>query len=468
MTPPFKRRPGGRKMKKYDVVVIGSGCGMNIVDEALGHGLKVALVDKGPVGGTCANLGCIPSKMLIFAADRIAEIQEAGKLGIKAGITNVDFGFIMRRMRKRVKDSQIYIRHGLADAKGLAFYEGEGHFTGEYTLEVNGEEIRGDKIFIASGSRVMIPPIKGLDGVDYLTNESVLQLKEKPASLIIIGGGYVAVEYGHFFAAMGTRVTMLEMADRLVLAEEPEIAELLRKELGRRLDIHTGVQAEAVKGSARGVTVTVKDLKTGDKQRFTAQRIMVAAGRRSNADLLKLENTGVKLNRRGFIKVNRQLETSQKNIYAVGDANGQQMFTHVANAEAAVAADNAIHGSKLKMDYGAAPHAVYSHPQIAAVGMTEAAAKNIGPVLVGRAKYSDVAKGDAMMEENGFAKAVVAADSGKLLGFHIIGPYAPMLIQEVTNAMASGGGAGQIQASMHIHPALSELIPTAFENLEKA
>jgi dihydrolipoamide dehydrogenase len=451
-------------MKKFDAVVIGSGCGINIVEEALGHGLKVALVDKGPFGGTCANLGCIPSKMLIFAADRVAEIQEAKKLGVEAEIRNIDFSAIIERMRRSVSETREQMRLGLAHVKDLAFFEGEGHFTGEYTVEVNGEEIRGDKIFIASGSRPLIPPIKGLENLDYLTNESVLQLKERPDSMIIIGGGYIAVEYGHFFAAMGTRVTILEMAERLVLAEEGEIAELLKKELSRRMDVYTGIQAEEVKGNEGGVSVIANDLQSGRKKEFVAQRLLVAVGRRSNADLLKMEKTGVELDKRGFIKVNEYLETSKKKIYAVGDANGQQMFTHVANREAQLAASNAIHGSKLKMDYSAAPHAIYSHPQIASVGLTEEAARKRYKVLVGRAKYSDVAQGEAMMEENGFAKAIVQAKTKKILGFHIIGPYAPILIQEVIDIMAAGGGIDEIQAGMHIHPAIPELIPAVFSS----
>ena len=454
-------------MKEYDVIVIGSGSGMNIADEALGHGLSVALVDKGPLGGTCPNLGCIPSKMLIFAADRIAEIHEAKKLGIETEISKIDFGFIMERMRKSLNENQAQMRNNLSHIKELDFFEGEGHFTDEYTIEVKGEKIKGDKIFIASGSRPMIPPIKGLDSVDYLTNETLLQLKEKLESLTIIGGGYIAVEYGHFFAAMGTRVTILEMADRLVLAEEPEISELLKKELSQRMDIYTGVQAEAVKNNGHDATVVVNDLKSGGQKEFTAQRILVAVGRRSNADLLKVENTGVEVDKRGYIKVDEYLETTRKNIFAVGDANGQQMFTHVANRESMLAASNAIHSSKLKMDYNAAPHAVYSHPQIASVGLTEENARKSHKIMVGKAKYGDVAQGEAMMEENGFAKAIVQADTTKILGFHIIGPYAPILIQEVIDAMASGGGIDQIQAGMHIHPSISELIPAVLSRLEE-
>ncbi len=382
-------------------------------------------------------------------------------------VQNIDFDFIMGRMRKFVQENQNQIRHGISHSKSLDFYEGEGHFVSDYTIEVNGDTIKGDKLFIASGSRPLIPPIKGLDNVDYLTNETLLQLKERPDSLIIIGGGYIAVEYGHFFAAMGTKVTIIEMADRLLLAEEPEISALLKEELSKRMDIHIGALAEEVKGNADSVAVVVKDKETGREQEFSAQRILVAVGRKSNADLAKVGNTGVELDGRGFIKVNEYLETSKKNIWAVGDANGQLMFTHVANKEAAIAAHNALHNARVKMDYGAAPHAVYSHPQIASVGLGEEKARKEHKILIGRARYFDVAKGEATMEERGFAKAIVEKDTERILGFHIIGPEAPTLIQEVINAMASGGRINQINAGMHIHPALPELILRTLGNLEE-
>ena len=455
-------------MKKYDVIVVGSGSGMLIVDEATEHSLKVALVDKGPLGGTCLNTGCIPSKMLIYPADRIVEIQEAKKLGIEAETRSIDFGFIMQRMRKSAKESQGQMRQALSQAENLDFYEGEGHFVGDYTIEVNGEKIKGENIFLASGSRPFIPPIKGLDSVDYLTNETLLQLEELPDSLIIIGGGYIGVEFGHFFAAMGTKVTILEMMESLVPVEEPEICELLKEQLRRRMDVYTDTQAEEIYQESGKVKVAVKDRNTDEKREFTAQRILIAVGRRSNADLLKLENTGVEIDGRGFIKVNQYLETGKKNIFAVGDANGQQMFTHVANREALVAAQNMFHGADLKMDYNAIPHAVYSHPQIASVGLTEAQARKEYDISVGRVKYLDVAKGEAMMEEEGFAKAIVEKDSRRILGFHIIGPYAPVLIQEVVNAMTSGGQIDEINEGIHIHPALSELIQTTVNSLDQS
>jgi len=446
-------------MKHYDVIVIGSGSGALISDEATSRGLKVALVDKGPLGGTCLNVGCIPSKMLIYPADRIVEIQEATKFGIHAEIRDIEFGLIMDRMRQSIAESQGHIREGIAETQNLDFYESEGRFVDDYTMEVGGTTIRGDTIVIASGSRIFIPPIKGLDGIDYLTNESALQLRTRPESLLIIGGGYIAVEYGHFFAAMGTKVTILEMADRLVLSEEPELAHVLQTELSKRMEIHTNAQAREVQARGEGVVVVATDGATGKQIELAARKLMVAVGRRSNADLLDVEKTGVETDEKGYVKVNKYLETSRKNIFAVGDANGRYMFTHVANKEAAVVAENLFYGGDVAMDYGAIPHAVYSYPQIASVGMTEEGAMKQHAISVSRVKYWDVAKGEAMMEKVGYAKAILQKDNRQILGFHIIGPYAPVLVQEVVNAMTSGGHVDAINEGIHIHPALSELVP---------
>ncbi|MFC1875222.1 dihydrolipoyl dehydrogenase [Chloroflexota bacterium] len=453
-------------MKNYDVIVIGSGAGAIISDEAAGQGLKTALIDKGPLlGGTCLNWGCIPSKMLIYTADRIVEIKEGGKLGIQAEIKNINFHSIMERMRKSRQENQIHIREGLRQFKNLDFYEGEGYFVDNYILEVNGEKLKGERIFIASGARPSIPPIKGLENVDYLTNESILELQERPDSLIIVGGGYIAVEFGHFFTAMGTEVTILEMADRLILSEEPEISDLLKSELSKRMGVYTNALVEEVKESEHGVMVVTKDPNTGQQREFAAKKIMMAVGRKPNADILKVENSGVGTEKNGFINVNEYLETTQKDIFAIGDANGQQMFRHMANREAEIVTQNAFYGTKIKVDYSTVPHAVYSHPQIASVGLTEEQAREHNNILSGRTNYFDTAKGEAMMEKEGFTKAIVEKGSNKILGFHIIGPYAPELIQEVVNAMTSGGGMEELSQGIHIHPALSEIIQYTLSSL---
>lgn len=455
------------RIKEYDILVIGSGSGASIVDTALRRGLRVAWVDKGPLGGTCLNVGCIPSKMLIFPADRLMEIQEAGKLGIDVEVRAVDFRAMMERTRRTVRETQEGIRQGIRHTHGLDFYELEGFFVDDRTMQVGEERIRGEKVFIASGARPLIPPIEGIETADYLTNDNLFQLREQPESLVIIGGGYVGVEMAHFFAAVGTRVTILQRNERLVPGEEPEISALLRRKMAERMEIHTRTEVVGVEQRDEGLLVIARDLDTGERRTFATARLLIAAGRRSNADLLRVEAAGIEVDERGYVRVNDYLETNREKVWALGDANGRAMFTHVANREAMIAWHNSNSDHKIAMDYQAIPHAVFSHPQIASVGLTEAQARGAFDYLVGRAGYQDVAKGEAMMESDGFAKAIVERESGRIRGFHIIGPYAPILIQEVVNAMANGGEIGLISRGMHIHPAMPELILAALRNLEE-
>jgi dihydrolipoamide dehydrogenase len=454
-------------MKTYDVIVIGSGSGGEIVDAAISHGMKVAWVDKGPLGGTCLNVGCIPSKILIHPADRIMEILEAKKLGITAEIKDIDFQAIMQRVQRPIQESHTAMQQGISHAENLDYYHDMGYFIKDYTLQVSGNEIKGEKIFLSSGARPFIPPIKGLDSIPYLTNENVFSLNEKPTSMVIIGGGYIAVEFAHFFSAVGTNVTMIQRGNRLIPNAEPEISEVLQKQLMKRMQIYLNTEVLEVQKQGNSVTVKGKNSMTGKEIMVSAEKIFVAAGRKSNADLLKVENTGVRTNAQGYIVVNEYLETSKQNIWAFGDAIGKAMFKHVANEEAVVAWRNAFHEKKTKMEYQTIPYAVFTYPEIAAVGMTEEEAKKQYPILVGTARYSDVAKGEAMMETEGFAKAILEKQTGKIVGFHIIGPYAPMLIQEVINGMALGGDIGYISQGMHIHPALSELILRTLGNLNE-
>ncbi len=451
--------------KKYDVVVIGSGSGMFAVYESVFRGLSTALVDKGPLGGTCPNLGCIPSKMLMFPADRVVEIQEAEKLGIRADITGIDFAVIMERMRHSIEEAQKQMKSSFSQLRGLDFYEAEGHFVGDHVMEAAGVRIEGERFFVATGSRPFIPTIPGLETVDFLTTETLLALTSCPRSMAIVGGGYIGVEYAHFFAAMGTSVTLIEAAERLVPGEEPEIAALLKHALRKRMQVLTDIAIEQIVRGPRDIRLLVKERRSGARFAVTVDTVMVATGRRSNADLLQVERTGVQTDERGFVTVNDAMETNVPGIYAVGDANGRHMFRHIANLEATLAAKNAFAGRHDAMDYSAAPHAVYSYPQIAAVGLTSEEARQSHRLLVGRARYMDTATGEAMMEFDGFAKAIVDRDTRRILGFHVIGPHAPSIVQEVINAMASGGHITEIEKGIHIHPALPELVQAAFRNL---
>jgi len=454
-------------MKTYDVIVVGAGdVGLGVAFKAASDGLAVALVEKGNAGGTCINVGCVPSKTLIYSADRATEIRESEKLGIGAEVARVDFPAIMRRMKEAVESGKNSIMGAIKDTEQLDLYQGEGHFVRDHTLEVSGVKIKGKRIFIAAGARPLIPPIKGLEGIEYLTNENILELQKSPESLLIIGGGYIAAEYGHFFAAMGTRVTMVQRNERLLPHEEPEITDLLTREMAKRMEIQTNAEVLELVQGVDGCTAVTMDRNTGARRDITAERIMLATGRKSNADLLRVGHTGVETDGANFIVINDYLETNKRNIWALGDIVGKQMFTHAGDREAEVAWHNATHRKKKKMDFGAVPHAVFTYPQIASIGLTEEKARKEHEVLVGKAKYADTVMGTAMMEEGGFAKAVVEKNTKKILGFHIIGPGASVLIQEVVNAVVQKSDISYITDSMHIFPALSELIPQTLSDLQ--
>lgn len=276
------------------------------------------------------------------------------------------------------------------------------------------------------------------------------------------------MEFSHFFSSIGTKTIVIQREDRVIPNEDPEVADLLKNELGKYVDIYTGYDAVEAKQKGSDKTLVVRNRIDGTQKEFTAEALMIATGRISNADLLKPEKTGVKLDSRGFIEVNEYLETNKQNIYAFGDTIGKQMFRHAANYEAGIVWHNSIHEHKIPMDFTATPHAVFTHPQIAAVGLKEEEAKQHYKILVGKAFYRDTAMGAAMGNPEGFVKVIVEQETGKILGAHIIGPESAVIIQEITNAMISGNGDyGPIARGMHIHPALNEVIQNAFGALQE-
>jgi mycothione reductase len=457
-------------MEQFDVLVIGSGSGMLVASVAVEQGFKVALVEHGKMGGTCINVGCVPSKMLIYPADILTTVKDADKLGIHATVDSVDFNNIMTRMHTLVSHDSGHQAAAVEATPDLTWFKETGEFISDYTMQVGTRTITAKVVFIVSGARTAVPPIKGIENVGYLTSDTVLELQTQPKSIIIVGGGYIGMEYGHFFSAIGTKTTIIQRPYRVVPDEEPEISDLLKTEMEKRMEIYTGYEALEARQEGPVKTIVARNRQDGTIREFSAEAIMVATGRVSNTGILKLEKTGVKLDERGFIKVDDYLETSMKNIFAFGDAIGKQMFKHVANYEAGVAWHNSIHDHKVKADFSAAPHAVFTHPQIASVGLKEEEAKQQKyKVLVGRALYKDTAMGAALGFPEGFVKVIVESETGKILGAHIIGPEASILIQEIVNAMVTEkGGFAPIAQGMHIHPALNEVVQNAFGDLQPA
>ncbi len=454
-------------MKHYDIIAIGTGSAMNIVSTLVetNENIKVAVVEKDDVGGICLTRGCIPSKMLLYPAELVSKAKEAKKFGIDVEIKNIDFKRIMERMRSNIRKEVEMIEHGLKSSPNIDLYQTTGEFIDDYTMKVGDEIIKGDKILLCSGSRPLIPKIEGLEEAGYITSDELLLLEELPESIAIIGGGYIAMEYGFFLAMMGAKVTVIEMLPRIVYGEEPEISELLQKEMSKIMDIKTGYKVKRVeKGQKKKVIAEGKD----GRIEIEADEILVAAGRQSNADLLKPEKTGVEVDEHGWIIVNEYLETTKPNIWACGDAIGKHMFKHVANYESQIVYYNAFGHRRIKVDYHAVPHAIFTYPEVASVGMKEEEAKKKHDIMVGYYLYEHTAKGEAMEAKDYFVKVILEKGSYRILGAHIIGPEASILIQEIVNLMyTDDGSAMPIYRGMHIHPALSEVVERAFYNLEE-
>ncbi len=459
-------------MREYDLISIGTGSAMNLIDPFLAKnpGAKVAIIDKDEPGGICLTKGCIPTKILVYPAELLRLIERAGEFGIEVQVRKVNFARVMERMRSHVKPEIEAIRKGLSNSKELDYYPAPAAFVAPYTLQVDGEQIRGKRIFLCAGSRPATPHIEGLEDVGYQTSDTIIDVDTLPESIAIIGAGYVAAEYGHFFSAMGSRTTIIGRNPQFLPDEEPEIAEVARQELGRHVNIVTGHEVRKVEKGPRGrKRIVAVDRKSGKEIDVEAQELLVATGRAPNTDLLRPERGGIKVDKNGWIVVNEYLETSQPNVWAFGDANGVYMFKHKANYETEVVYQNAILGKRAKVDYHAVPHAVFTHPEVAAVGLGEAEAiarRGEDGILIGFERYEDTAKGYAIGAKGYFAKVIVERKTGRILGAHIVGPHASVLIQEIVDVMNTPTQSMQpIVDAMHIHPALSEVVDRAFGSM---
>ena len=461
-------------MKQYDLITIGTGSAMNIVDAMIQENpnIRIAVIDKDEPGGICLTRGCIPSKILLYPAELVRTIEKARELGIDAKITTVNFQMVMERMRTLINRDIDQIREGLSSSKNIDYYHAPAEFVSPYTLRVDGSEITSKMIFLCVGSRINIPAIKGLDKVNYHTSDTVLKLTKLPESIAIVGGGYIAAEYGHFFSSMGSKVTIIGRNPQFLPDEEPEVSALAKKDLERHITILTNQEVREIRQIGDRKELVAVDRKSGKTSTIATKEIMIATGRGPITDILHPEKAGIKLTKEGWIEVNEYLETSQPNIWALGDADGKYPFKHVANYESKIVYYNAILKKKVKADYHAIPHAVFTYPEIASVGLGEKEAVDkygLDKVLIGFQKYEDTAKGEAMNVKDYFVKVIVEAKTTRILGAQIVGPYASILIHEIIPLMYTGNGSYEpISDSIHIHPALSEVVDRAFQSLVPA
>lgn len=463
-------------MKKFDLIVIGSGSGLDVANAAATEkGFKVAIIEKDKLGGTCLNRGCIPSKLLIHSADIIEIIKKADVFGITVKDYRIDFQQIVNRVNKIVNTDSNEIKKGLQASKNPQLFLQECKFIGEKKILIaNDKIITSDTILIASGTRPNIPNIKGLKNVEHITSNEALSLKQQPKSLTIIGGGYIACELAHFFGSLGTKINIIQRNDLLIPNEDIDISTRVTDIFSKKYNIYLGYNAELVFYDSKDknglnktkiINVIAKN-KFGNYVKVSSDQLLIAIGRIPNSDLLSIEKSGVKINERGFIVVDEYLETNIKGIFALGDVVGKYQFKHNANNEAQYAYNNIVHpDKKIPVNYTAIPHAIFTNPQIAAVGYTEQQLtkekieyeKSIYP-------YIQTGMGQVIEDKEGFVKFLIDKRNRTILGCHIMGTDASILIHEVLVTMRIGKDEGKIDnitRTIHIHPSLSEVISKA-------
>jgi mycothione reductase len=463
-------------MEEFDSLVIGTGSGLDVANVAANQGQSVAVVEKGPIGGTCLNRGCIPSKLLLYHADVRHTIERADEFHIDATVTDVSFSDIVREVNEAVGADSDSIRRGLRSSSDHTLYEGTGRFVDDRTIEISGGEddgtrVTAETILIAAGTRPSTPPIDGIETVDYLTSTEALQLETPPDHLVIVGGGYIAAELGHFFGTFGSDVTIIGRRPSLLPEADEDVAAAFTDRFSDRFTVHTGHAATAMSETDGTITVEARPYEYGDDAGIlqdepivsvTGDELLVAAGRIPNTDTLNLEATDVETDEDGFVETDEYLQTTAEDVWALGDIVGEYLLKHSANHEARTVARNIFGREAEPIDYTAMPFAVFAVPEVAGVGAREADLQAEGrEYATNTYRYDETARGDAM-HADGFVKALIDLE-GDILGCHIIGPEASSLVQEVVVAMTAGSGTVQdIRDSIHIHPALPEVVQRAF------
>ncbi|QAS51768.1 dihydrolipoyl dehydrogenase family protein [Halobacillus litoralis] len=440
----------------YQIVVIGGGSGgLTVAAGAASFGAEVALVERQPeLGGDCLHYGCMPSKALIQAA------QEVHQVSLYKDLTTSDYDrlFIssMERVAQALKDVQEHDSKDRFLNLGIDLYEAEASFEDEHTLKVGEKTITAKRIVIATGSSPFIPPVDGIDTVEYLTNETIFSLKHRPKSMVVIGGGIIGLELSQAMSRLGIEVTVIEGSEQVLTNEDEEIAEIAQRNVSEELHILTGAKADFVEPSGNGIKVHYT--KDGSVNVLHAEQLLVATGRKPNIDRLELNRAHIKTEA-GAIEVDRLLRTSQKHIYAVGDCNGSMPFTHVAGMEGKIAVSNAVLGLARKVSYERIPWVVYTTPEIYHLGFTEKEAREQhgDDLLTFKTKLSNNDRFVAERNTEGLVK-VLTTNRGKIVGAHAIGAGAGEWMQEVGTVQSLNKKFQSISSIIHPYPARNNAV----------
>lgn len=453
-----------RHENEHDLVIIGGGVGGLVTASVAGQlGLDVVLIEREPkLGGDCLHYGCVPSKTLIRSAEVAHLARTASEFGIDAAVDRIDLGSVMGRVREVVEHIQAHDDPERFRSYGVDVRFGEARFVDPHTVAVDDGVVRGRRFVIATGSSPTVPSIDGLEDAGYLTNETVFGQQELPGRLAVMGGGPVGVELAQAFARLGSEVTIIDVAERLLAREDVELsAELTDALRAEGLTVRTGTEVQSVARGEGGKVVRCNGPEGA--QELVVDEVLVAIGRQPNVHDLTLENAGVDYGR-GGIGVDARLRTSAKHIFACGDCCGPYPLTHAAEHQAGVVIANAVFRWPKKIDYRVLPWATYTDPELAQVGLTEAAARDQGlNVQVARFAFKDVDRALAEGDERGQAKLIV--HRGRIVGASILGPHAGELIHEAVLAMQTRAKIGSIVGMVHAYPTLSQIHRRALSSL---
>ncbi|MBN9101928.1 MAG: mycothione reductase [Pseudonocardia sp.] len=453
-------------MRHHDLVVIGTGSGNSIVDERFAD-RDVALIEHGVFGGTCLNVGCIPTKMYVYPADVAEHIRHASRYGIDATLDKVRWTDIRDRVFGRIDPISAGGREYRAGERSpnVTVYEGHGRFTGPKELSVDGgEPFTADQIVIAAGGRPTVPDVIADSGVPFHTSDTIMRIDDVPEHLVIVGSGYIAAEFAHVFSAFGAKVSIIGRSGTMLRGQDETVSERFTAIASERWDTHLTRKITGVTGTPGAIRVTLDDGTVLD-----ADVLLVAAGRTPNGDRLDLGEAGVPTHDDGRVVVDEFQRTPVEGIWALGDVSSPYQLKHVANHESKVVQHNLLHPDTLRAtDHRFVPSAVFTDPQIASVGLTEAQCRDQDlDYAVKIQEYGDVAYGWAMEDTTGFCKILAERGTGRLLGAHVMGPQASIVVQPLIQAMSFGLNATDMARGQYwIHPALPEVVENALLGLE--
>lgn len=451
---------------KYDAVVIGTGqSGPSLAVRLAGAGMKVAIIERDRFGGTCVNNGCIPTKTLVASARAAYIAKRASDFGvITDGRISVDMKKVKARKDAVVRRANQGVEKWLRGTKNLTVYQGHASFEGPRAIKVKEERLEADKIFINVGTRAIVPP--GFQKVDYLTNSSMMEVDFLPQHLIVIGGSYVGLEFGQMYRRFGSEVTIVQRGPRLIEREDEDISEAVKGILESE-GIHVRLKAECLSGERRGDQVLVKLDCESDAREATGSHILLAVGRQPNTHDLGLEKAGIDVDGRGYLKVDDQLRTNVPGVWALGDCNGKGAFTHTSYNDYEIVAANLLDNDPRRVTDRILAYALYIDPPLGRAGMTEAQVRDSKrKALVGKRPMTRVGRAVEKGETQGFMKALVDAETKEILGAAILGVEGDEAIHSILDVMYAKKPYTTIQRAVHIHPTVSELIPTMLGELK--